>query len=214
MELITDNMVIGLGTGSTADFFLVALGEAVQSGRLRNVRGIPTSVRSEQRARELHIPLTTLAQDRPAVTVDGADEIAPNLDVIKGLGGALLREKIVAQNSGKLVIIADDGKLVQTLGTKGPLPVEVIAFGHETQVPFLRSLGAEPTLRRNANGSPFLTDSSNYIYDCRFERIADPVALESRLSSRAGIVESGLFVGIARLALVAGASEVRRMECR
>src|SRR5262249_55805384 len=118
LELIHSDMIVGLGTGSTVDFFLIALGHAISTGNLKNIRGIPTSKRSEQRAIELGIPLTTLADATPEVTVDGADEVAPNLDLIKGLGGALLREKVVAQNSKNLVIIADAGKSVAALGTK------------------------------------------------------------------------------------------------
>lgn len=214
LELIASNMVVGLGTGSTADFFLVALAQAIKNGKLTNIRGIPTSNRSEQRSNELGIPLTTLAKDRPDVTVDGADDIAPNLDVIKGLGGAMLREKIVAQNSKKLVIIADQSKLVSVLGTKSPLPVEVIPFGYETQVEFLTSLGGVPALRKAIDGKPYVTDSGNLILDCKFRQIDDPRELERRLGERAGIVESGLFVGIAKLALVATEQGVKRIEAR
>jgi len=214
LELIRDNMVVGLGTGSTADFFLVALAEAIALGRLRNVRGVPTSIRSEQRAAGLGIPLTSLARDpHPDITVDGADEIAPNLDLIKGLGGALTREKIVAQNSHRLVIIADQAKLVPALGSKTALPVEVLPFGHETHEAFFRSLGCQPSLRRNSDGSPFITDNGNLIYDCRFPApIAAPRALELSLKSRAGVVESGLFLGIAEAALIGSPAGVRRLE--
>src|SRR5256714_10994440 len=154
MAFVKSGMVVGLGTGTTADFFLVALGNAIRSGKLSGVRGIPTSKQSERRAQEVGIPLVTLKECPTVdVTIDGADEIAPNLDLIKGLGGALLREKIVAQNSARLVIIADRSKAVPALGTKSPLPVEVAAFGHETHEPFLRSLGATPALRKNGDGS-------------------------------------------------------------
>src|SRR3954447_11203366 len=153
MKHVRSGMVVGLGTGSTADLFLQALAAALKDGRVRNVRGVPTSRQSERRAQHLGIPLTTLAEcPRPDVTIDGADEVAPNLDLIKGLGGALLREKMVAQDSKKLVIIADAGKSVAALGTKAPLPVEVAIFGHETQSPFLRSLGCEPVLRKTPDG--------------------------------------------------------------
>lgn len=212
MEFVADDMIVGLGTGSTADFFLMALARAIADGRLRNVRGVPTSRRSEQRARELGIPLTTLAaHPRPHVTIDGADDVAPNLDVIKGLGGALLWEKIVAQNSRKFIIIADESKTVQVLGEKSPLPVEVTPFGHEIQVDFLRSLGCTPTLRLNADGTPFTTDNSNYIYDCRFARIDAPRMVELALKSRAGIVESGLFLGMADVVLIGAGDSVRRL---
>jgi ribose 5-phosphate isomerase A len=213
LALIHNDMVVGLGTGSTADHFLVALSRALRDGRLRGVRGIPTSRRSERNADELGIPLMTLAQcPHPDITVDGADEITPNLDLIKGLGGALLREKIVAQNSKRLVIVADESKMVETLGTRGALPVEVVPFGHETHEPFFRSLGCVPTLRRGSDGAPVTTDNGNLIYDCRFARIDAPRTVELALESRAGVVETGLFLGIAGMALVAaGEAEVRRL---
>jgi ribose 5-phosphate isomerase A len=212
LEMLADDMVVGLGTGSTVDFFLVALAQSIKAGRLCNIRGVPTSRRSEQRAAELGIALTTLAESpAPDITIDGADEIAPNLDLIKGLGGALLREKIVAQSSKKLVIIADASKTVTALGSHQPLPVEAASFGHETHAGFLRSLGCAPTLRRQTDGSPFITDNSNVIYDCRFPRIDDPRRLELKLKSRTGIVESGLFLGMTHLALIAGDADVKRI---
>jgi ribose 5-phosphate isomerase A len=209
MKYVKDGMVVGLGTGSTADLFLQALASALKDGRVRNVRGVPTSRQSERRAQHLAIPLTTLAEaPGPDVTIDGADEVAPNLDLIKGLGGALLREKIVAQNSKKLVIIADAGKVVQKLGTKAMLPVEVVQFAYEVQEAFLRSLGATPTLRRT-DGAPFVTDNGNYIYDCRFPTgIDDPAGLDLALRKRAGVVETGLFVGMAHVALIADEQRV------
>lgn len=213
MAYVSDGMTVGLGTGSTADFFLQALASAVRNGKLSDIRGVPTSKMSERRARELDIPLTSLAEVPVLdVTVDGADEIDPQLNLIKGLGGALLREKIVAQNSRQLVVIADASKYVQTLGTRTPLPVEVTQFGHEAQEAFLRSLGCVPVLRREHNGKPFVTDNGNFIYDCRFQSIPDPVALDTALGHRAGIVESGLFLGIARIALVADDIDVRTLS--
>lgn len=209
MKFVHSGMTLGLGTGSTADFFLVALSAALRGGRLSNIRGVPTSVQSERRSVELGIPLTTLAQARPDVTVDGADEVAPDLDLIKGLGGALLREKIVAQNSKQLVIIADKSKSVAKLGTHSMLPVEVVQFAHEAQQTFLQSLGAIVILRRRSDGNPFVTDNGNFIFDCRFPRgIDDPHKLETILKSRAGIVETGLFLGIASVALVADEDRV------
>src|SRR5688572_25423251 len=149
LKHVRDGMVVGLGTGSTADLFLQALAGALKDGRLRDIRGVPTSRQSERRAEHLGIPLATLADcPRPDVTIDGADEVAPNLDLIKGLGGALLREKIVAQNSKKLVIIADAGKAVAKPGTKSPLPVEVAMFEHEANARFLKALGCDPALRK------------------------------------------------------------------
>src|SRR5688572_2055992 len=204
LAYVRSGMVIGLGTGSTADFCLVALGAAIKSGKISGVRGVPTSRQSERRAQEVGIPLATLAECPSVdVTIDGADEIAPNLDLIKGLGGALLREKIVAQNSRKLIIIADGTKRVDVLGTKAPLPVEVAQFAHECHVPFLKSLGARPDLRRAGDGSMFITDNANCIYDCRFGGIPDARKLEAALLDRAGVVDCGLFLGMASMALVA-----------
>jgi ribose 5-phosphate isomerase A len=201
---IQSGMVVGLGTGTTADFFLQALAAAIQSGQLTQIRGIPTSRQSEHRARQLSIPLANLDQSPPPdVTVDGADEIAPDLNLIKGLGGALLREKIVAQNSKRLIIIADSSKRVSRLGTKSPLPVEVAPFGHVIQVPFFQALGAKPILRL-AGTVPFLTDNGNHIYDLSFPNgIADPAQLESTLLHRAGVIDTGLFLSLASVALVA-----------
>jgi len=209
MKYVKDGMVVGLGTGSTADLFLQALAAAIREGRVKNVRGVPTSRQSERRAQHLGIPLTTLAEcPYPDVTIDGADEVDPRLDLIKGLGGALLREKMVAQDSKKLVIIADAGKAVTKLGTKALLPVEVVPFAHEAQEAFLRSLGTTPTLRRSAD-AVFVTDNGNYIYDCRFPNgIDDAAALDLALRRRAGVVETGLFVGMAAVALVADEQHV------
>ena len=213
IAFVQSGMVVGLGTGSTADEFLRALADALSSGRLRDIRGVPTSRQSEQRARELGIPLATLAEcPNPDVTIDGADEIAPNLDLIKGLGGALLREKIVAQNSRQLIIIADAGKRVQTLGTRSALPVEVAQFGHESHVRFFTGLGAKPVLRRTTSGDVFVTDNGNYIYDCRFDGIPDPRKLEGLLLHRAGVVDSGLFLGLASGALIADDTTVQHLR--
>jgi ribose 5-phosphate isomerase A len=209
MVFVKSGMVLGLGTGSTSACFLQALSAAVKAGRLRDIRGIPTSCESERRARELGIPLATLQESpHPDLTIDGTDEVDPNLDLIKGLGGALLREKILAQNCQRLIIIADASKRVDVLGTRCPLPVEVVPFGHQAQEAFLRGLGATPILRRRPDGSIFVTDNGNYIYDCRFERIGNPKALDEALIYRAGVVESGLFIGMAQLALIADENSI------
>lgn len=212
MSFVQSGMVVGLGTGSTADFFLTSLASSLKEHRIRDVRGVPTSRQSERRAQELGIPLATLAQcPHPDVTIDGADEVDPRVDLIKGLGGALLREKIVAQNSKKLVIIADEGKSVAKLGSKSMLPVEVAQFGHEVQEPFFRTLGATPNLRRSSDGSLFVTDNSNYIYDLRFPNgIDNPPDLEKSLKSRAGVVETGLFLAIATIAIIANDKNVEQ----
>ena len=209
LEMLSGGMVVGLGTGSTAERFIHMLGEALQTGRLRDIRGVPTSRRSEQLARQLAIPLVSLADvDQIDIDVDGADEIDPKLNLIKGLGGALLREKIVAQNSGRMIVVADASKRVDVLGTRAPLPVEVIPFEHEAQARFLRTLGCMPTLRLGADGNPFVTDNGNLLYDCRFARIDEAGSLQDKLKQRAGIVESGLFLQIAHAAIVADAGEV------
>ena len=211
VELVRDGMVVGLGTGSTAAFAIDALAERVRGG-LR-ILGIPTSERSAAQAREGGIPLTSFAEHRRvALTIDGADEIArDSLDLIKGLGGALLREKIVAAASDRLVIIADAGKLVDRLGTRAPVPVEVVPFGWETTAGRLSALGATPALRLGNDGQPFRTDGGNFILDCRFGPIDDAAALEQALSAVVGVVETGLFIGMADLALVADDDGVRRL---
>ena len=212
LPFVRSGMVVGLGTGSTADFFHLALAAALRAGTVRDLVCIATSRNSEQRAQELGIPLTTLAKS-PVIdlTVDGADEITPALDLIKGLGGALVREKIVAQASKQLVIVADASKSVTTLGIKGPLPVEVLPFAHEAQERFFRSLGAEPTLRR-VGGVVFNTDNGNVIYDCKFKSIDNPKEIERRMRERAGIVGTGLFLGLATSVLIADDHDVVRRD--
>jgi ribose 5-phosphate isomerase A len=211
VALVQEGMVVGLGTGSTAAFAIDALAQRVSRG-LR-ILGIPTSARSAAQARDGGIPLTTLSVHRRiTLTIDGADEIAPGpLNLVKGLGGALLREKIVAAASDRLVIVADAAKVVQRLGTGVPVPVEVVRFGWETTADRLAALGATPVLRRSDGGQPFRTDGGNFILDCRFETIADPAALEQSLSHVVGVVESGLFIGMADMALVADDDGVRKL---
>lgn len=205
LKYVRSGMAVGLGTGSTTDFFLIALGREIRGGRLTGITGVPTSERSAARARELGIPLTTLRVSPVLdVAVDGADEVAPGLRLIKGLGGALLREKIVAQAAKRFVVIADGGKVVEKLGTKAPLPVEVTPFEHEAHVGFFRSLGAEPVLRLAAGGQAYVTDNGNLIYDLRFAGgIEDAEALELALLRRAGVVDTGLFLRHAGVALIA-----------
>ncbi len=214
IQYVESDMVVGLGTGSTADYILIAIAREIRNGRLKGIRGIPTSRRSEARAIELGIPLTTLAEcPNPDVTIDGADEVAPNLDVIKGLGGALVREKVVAQSTRKFIIIADSSKRVARLGTRGPLPVEVIRFAHEASAAYLRELGCAPTLRVGDGGAPYVTDNGNYIYDCSFlpEGMADPVDIQERILHRAGLVDSGLFLGMASVAILAGETDCQTL---
>ncbi len=212
VSFVENGMVVGLGTGSTADFFLRALAERIATGKLKDIRGLPTSRASEILARNLGIPVTTFAESPHAdVTVDGADEITPTLDLIKGRGGAMLREKVVAQNSSKLIIIADETKKVTQIGTKFPVPVEVTVFGFETQQTYLRTLGCDPVLRMSGD-KPYVTDNGNYVYDCGFANgIADARELDRVLGTRAGVVESGLFLGIAYMAIVATKTDVEHI---
>jgi ribose 5-phosphate isomerase A len=214
---VTSGMRLGLGTGSTMAHFVDLLGEALSSGRLGDIVGVPTSLRTERQARELGIPLAELHELAPLdLAVDGADEVDPHLDLIKGLGGALLREKMIAQAAHRFIIIADESKVVPRLGTRSPLPVEVVPFAWEAHRPWLEERGAVPVLRRDADGEPVRTDNGNFILDCRFaEGIDDPGALEARLSLRAGIVDSGLFLGLADAVVIAaedGISVRRRPE--
>jgi len=205
LRFIRDGQVIGLGTGSTAAFFIRLLGEQVRDG-LR-IRGIPTSVRSKELALSLGIPLTTLEECQEiAVTVDGADEVDPELRLIKGGGGALLREKVVASATRQLVIVADATKRVPVLG-KFPLPVEVIQFAQALVAKRIAALGAEVRLRAES-GIPFVTDENNHILDCHFGEIPDADGLARQLSDMPGVVEHGLFIGMASTALFAKGSEV------
>ena len=213
-EWIRDGMTVGLGTGSTVKHLLDVIAERRAGGEWTTIVGVPTSVDTERRATALGIPLATLAE-RPRIdlTIDGADEVDPALGLIKGLGGALLREKIVAAASAALVIVADESKVVERLGTRAPLPVEVDPFGEPIQPAFLRALGCEPAPRRAADGSAYVTDGGNHILDCRFpDGIADAAALERALALRPGIVECGLFLGMATAAVIAGAGGVRVLE--
>jgi len=211
VALVEPGMVVGLGTGSTAAYAIDALIRRVAAGL--DIVAIPTSERSAAQAKAGGIRLTDYAEYAEVdLTIDGADEISPGLDLVKGLGGALLREKIVAASSRRLVIVADDSKLVPRLGSKAPVPVEVVAFGWQSTASRLTQLGARPMLREAADGTPFRTDGGNLILDCAFHPIAEPATLELAISRVVGVVESGLFIGMANLALVAGAAGVRRIE--
>jgi len=209
-KLARDGDIVGLGTGSTAYFAVVALGERVKAGL--KIIGIPTSVHTADLARAVGIPLTTL-DEHPEIdiTIDGADEVDPNLNLIKGGGGALLREKIVASASKKMVVVADSTKIVPVLG-KFPLPVEVIDFARTVIEKKIASLGATTKLRTKPDGQPFLTDNGHHIIDCSFGKIADPAALARELSDMPGVVEHGLFIGLAKLALVGRGTSVEELR--
>jgi len=205
--------VLGLGTGSTAAYFVEVVGEMVQSGALVDMVAIPTSIATEQQAQELGIPIADLERyPQVDLTVDGADEISRDLDLIKGLGGALTREKIVASASRELIIVADDSKMVRSLGQKSPLPVEVLPFGWKTVGLQLQNLGAEPHLRAK-NTKPFETDQGNYIFDCIFEAgIIEPDTTAKLIDSIPGVVAQGMFLGMADRVIVADETGARVLE--
>lgn len=201
VEEVADGMVVGLGSGSTAAFAVEALAKRVAAG-LR-VSCIPTSEQTATLARQMALPLSDFAAHRVIdLTIDGADQVERGtLNLIKGRGGALLREKIVAAASHRLVIIVDDTKLVDALGGTMPLPVEVVPFGYETLLPRLETIGLTPALRQR-EGLPFVTDGGHYILDCRCGRIEEPAVLERRLAQMTGVVESGLFIEMAESVMI------------
>ncbi len=213
VEAIESGMIVGLGTGSTTSFAVTRIAERIKSGDLANIVGIPTSIRTEKLARELDIPLATLdEQPEIDVTIDGADEVDPELNLIKGGGGALLREKVVAQASRTNIIIVDESKLSDCLGTHWALPVEVIPFAARTETNFLQSLGAAVSVRRDDEGQPYKTDQLNYILDANFGPMSDPAALAERLNQRAGVIEHGLFLGLASEVIVAAEDGIRHLQ--
>jgi len=210
---IKSGMVVGLGTGSTAAYAVKQIAKRLQAEDLKKIVGIPTSIRTEKLARELDIPLCGL-DEQPAIdlTIDGADEVDPDLNLIKGGGGALLREKVVAQASRRNIIVVDESKLSPRLGTRWALPVEVIPFAAKAEENFLKSLGASVTLRLDEQGQPYKTDQHNYILDANFGEMADPNRLAAKLNERAGIVEHGLFLGLAGDVIVAAQDEIRHLK--
>lgn len=206
--LVESGMSLGLGTGSTAALAVEAIGRRLASGELKDIVGVPTSNRTRELAHALGIPLMTL-EERPGVdlTIDGADEVDPSGNLIKGHGGALLWEKIVAAVTAKYVIIVDASKLVDRLGAQHAVPVEVIPFGWTTHVEVVRGLGGEASLRTD-EGTPFRTDSGHFILDCHFQNgIADPEKVDQALQQRPGIVETGLFLGMSPEVIVGRAPE-------
>jgi ribose 5-phosphate isomerase A len=209
-EWIVDGMILGLGTGSTVRHLLDHVAARRRQGAWQALLAVATSRETEARARELGIPLTTLAaHPKVDLTIDGADEVDPELRLIKGLGGALLREKVVASVSRLLVIIVDRSKLVQRLGTRQPLPIEVDPFALPVLLPFFSGLGADPVVRTTGSGDPLRTDGGHFLVDCRFsDGISDPEHLNSVLNSRPGILETGLFLGMTDAVVVAGTGGV------
>jgi ribose 5-phosphate isomerase A len=210
LHFVKDDQIVGLGSGSTAARAIRALGVRVRAGL--KIRGIPTSVRSRNLAIELGIPLTTFEEVQAIdVTIDGADEFDPHLNLLKGGGGALLREKIVASASKQMVVVADSSKQVSVLGAF-PLPVEVIGFAQSLIAREIAALGATATLRGDPQGNVYVTDEGHHILDCRFGSIPDPPALARRLSEMPGIVEHGLFLGMASVVVMAKGTEVLELH--
>lgn len=216
VEQVESGMIVGLGHGSTAIHAVRRIAALIQDGTLKNILGVPCSQQIEIEARQLNIPLTTL-EAHPVVdlTIDGADEVDPHLEVIKGGGGALLREKIVAQASKREIIVIDESKLSAALCTRFALPIEVIPFGWTTHLAFLEGLGGRPKQRMASDGLPFKTDQGNFILDCKFDPLssADALAeLAEKIKTRTGIVEHGFFIGIASEVIVAGADRIRNIR--
>ncbi len=212
-EFVESGMVVGLGSGSTSNFAVQRIAERIKSGELKDIVAIPSSARTAKLATELGIPLVGFDEKQQIdITIDGADEVDPELNLIKGGGGALLREKVVAQASRKNIIIVDDSKLSARLGTKWALPVEVIPFAAKIVASFLKSLGAAVSNRCDGDGEYFKTDQNNLILDADFGPIADPVKLAAQLNGRAGIVEQGLFLALASDVIVAATNGIRHLK--
>jgi ribose 5-phosphate isomerase A len=213
VTFVQSGMVVGLGTGTTAHFAVRKLAEQLRTGDLRDIVVISSSQVTEALARELGIPLTTLdARPRIDLTIDGADEVDPDLNLIKGAGGALLREKILAQASAREIIVVDDSKLSPVLGTKRALPVEVVTFAWQSHLRYLETtLGAQVEARRTTNGRIFETDQGNMILDCRLSPMLRLDELSAQIRARAGIVEHGLFLGLTTDLISAGEAGVRHV---
>lgn len=211
-DLVKSGMALGLGTGSTATCLVREIGHRLREGSLEGIRGVPTSIRTARLAKEEGIPLVTLEESAPLdLTLDGADEVDPDWNLIKGGGGCLLREKIVAQASTKEVILVDQTKLVSRLGEASPLPVEVTPFGWQDHRRFFHTLGGDATLRLDPEGGTFLTDEGNFILDIRFsdpQALVDLEGLNQKIRSRAGVIETGLFLGMTSILIVARSSGV------
>jgi ribose 5-phosphate isomerase A len=208
-NFLQTDMLVGLGVGSTAIFAVRKLAQLIDSGTLTGITAIPCSLAVEREAKRLKIPMVEFTKDSLIdLTIDGADEVDPELNLIKGGGGALLREKIVAQASQREVIVVDESKLSEHLGVQWAVPIEVIMFGWQSQAGFLESLGGQPVLRQTDQDTPYQTDQGNYILDTHFGPIADPSGLASQLKQRTGIVEHGLFIDLATDLVIAGADGI------
>ncbi len=212
VKLIRNNMIVGLGTGSTVKYFMQGLAEKIQNSKLKNIKGIPSSRQTEKIARELNIPLTSFDEYQTIdITIDGADEVDPDFNLIKGGGGALLREKIMAQASKRFVIIIDESKYTSKLGSIFVVPVEVLPYALPLEMKFLKETGAKIKIRKLSNGAYFKTDQENYILDCNFSLIEDPQKLSEALNMRAGILEHGLFLSVSTDVIIATDHEVRHL---
>ncbi len=211
LKYVRSDMNIGLGTGSTARWAVILLGEKLARGELRNVSAVPTSSQTERLMREQGVPLIELAADGLDLAIDGADEVDPQLNLIKGRGGALLREKIVEAAAGKFIVIADDSKKVNFLGQKHPLPIEIAKFGWRRTLSAISRLALSAELREGERG-PLLSDNGNYIVDAAFGAIEQPKELEKKLLLLPGVLEVGLFLGMADLAIIAGMNGVEEVS--
>lgn len=213
VRFVEPGMTVGLGTGSTAIHAVREIARRHAAGELPGIKTFATSDEIARAAREAGLPLLDEAGPQAIdVTIDGADEVDPRLDLIKGGGGALFHEKIVAQATRRQIIVVDDAKMSPQLGTLHPLPVEVIPFGSESQRLFLEQLGGNPVLRTNPDGSPFVTDEGNIIYDCAFGPIRDPEELAAELRTRTGIVEHGLFLGMTDDLIIGTPAGLRHLQ--
>lgn len=213
VEQVQSGMVIGLGTGSTTNFAIKKIAELLQSGKLKDIAGIPTSKATEDLAKSLNIPLTSFYEKQEIdLTIDGADEVDEELNLIKGGGGALLREKIVAQASKREIIIVDESKLSKKLGEKWAVPIEVLKYCVQLEKKFLESLGAKIELRKDKEGKPYITDEGNYILDSNFGVINSPKELTQKLEARAGIVEHGIFINLVSEVIVASQEGIKILK--
>jgi ribose 5-phosphate isomerase A len=211
LKHVADGMILGLGTGRAAEAFITALGERVRAG-LR-VAGVPTSNKSNELARRLNIEIKSLEEvERIDVAFDGADEVTPDLALTKGLGGALLRERVVASEADRFIVLVTPEKLVPKLGSRSPIPIEVVPFAGPSVIRRLRKLGGEPVVRTKPDGFTYFTDNGNWIVDTRFSPIDDPAALYAKVRDIPGVVDLGLFLNMADLVLVADPDGVRELR--
>ncbi len=216
LQSVQNGMILGLGSGSTTAYFVDMLGEQIQNGKIKNILAIPTSEATAKQAQRLGIPLTSLDK-HPVLdlAVDGADEVDPDLNLIKGLGRACLREKVVEINATRFIVIVDESKLVQRLGTRGPLPVEILRFEAQAHVNWLNTLDCRAEFWYEDNGELVISDNGNYLVKCYFDNgIADPYKLSDQLARRPGIMEHGLFLGMATQVVVAGATGIYTLEAK